>query len=54
MLVVGFQPSGQLFVANEAGAGPEVVTTLGGKSVVANMEQMMTYLDRRMDTKIGW
>lgn len=47
----GLPPTGQLFVANEA--GPEVVTTLGGKSVVANMEQMMTYLDRRMDTKLG-
>lgn len=47
----GFPDVGNLFVANEA--GPEVVTTLGGKSVVANMEQMMTYLDRRIDTKLG-
>lgn len=47
----GFPDVGELFVANES--GPEVVTTLGGKSVVANMEQMMTYLDRRIDTKLG-
>lgn len=47
----GFPKVGELFIANEA--GPEVVTTLGGKGVVANMEQMMTYLDRRIDTKLG-
>lgn len=47
----GLPPVGQVFVANEN--GPEVVSQLGGQSVVANMEQMMRYLDRRIDTKLG-
>lgn len=43
----GLPPVGQLFVANER--GPELVGHIGGQSFVANQNQMMDLLDRKID-----
>lgn len=37
----GFPASGQMFVANEGGAGPEMVGTMGGRTAVANNDQIV-------------
>ena len=42
----GLPPVGQLFVANEK--GPELVGQIGGQSFVANQNQMMDLLDRKL------
>lgn len=42
----GLPPVGQLFVANEK--GPELVGHIGGQSFVANQNQMMELLDRKI------
>ena len=42
----GMPPVGQLFVANEK--GPELVGNLGGRSFVANQNQMIELLDRKI------
>lgn len=42
----GLPPVGQLFVANEK--GPELVGQIGGQSFVANQNQMMDLLDRKI------
>ena len=42
----GMPPVGQLFIANEA--GPELVGQIGGKSFVANQNQMMDLLDKKI------
>lgn len=42
----GLPPVGQLFVANEQ--GPELVGHIGGQSFVANQNQMMDLLDRKI------
>lgn len=42
----GLPPVGQLFVANER--GPELVGSIGGQSFVANQNQMMDLLDRKI------
>ena len=42
----GMPDVGQLFVANEK--GPELVGQIGGKSFVANQNQMMDLLDRKL------
>ena len=42
----GLPPVGQLFVANEK--GPELVGNIGGQSFVANQNQMMDLLDKKM------
>ena len=42
----GLPPVGQLFVANEKGA--ELVGHIGGQSFVANQNQMMELLDRKL------
>lgn len=43
----GLPPVGQLFVANEK--GPELVGQLGGQSFVANQNQMLDLIDKRMN-----
>ena len=47
----GLPPVGQLFVANEK--GPELVGQIGGKSFVANQNQMMDLLDRKIGSANG-
>lgn len=42
----GLPPVGQLFVANEK--GPELVGQIGGQSFVANQNQMMELLDKKI------
>lgn len=42
----GLPPVGQLFVANER--GPELIGNIGGQSFVANQNQMMDLLDRKI------
>lgn len=42
----GLPPAGQLFVANEK--GPELVGQIGGQSFVANQNQMMDLLDKKL------
>lgn len=42
----GMPPVGQLFIANEK--GPELVGQIGGKSFVANQNQMMDLLDKKI------
>lgn len=42
----GLPPVGQLFVANEK--GPELVGQIGGQSFVANQEQMMALIDKKI------
>ena len=42
----GLPPVGQLFVANEK--GPELVGQIGGQSFVANQNQMMNLLDKKI------
>ena len=42
----GLPPVGQLFVANEK--GPELVGQIGGQSFVANQNQMLDLLDRKI------
>ena len=42
----GLPPVGQMFVANEKGA--ELVGHIGGKTFVANQNQMMELLDRKL------
>ena len=42
----GLPPVGQLFIANER--GPELVGHIGGKSFVANQNQMMDLLDKKL------
>ena len=42
----GLPPVGQLFVANEK--GPELVGHIGGQSFVANQNQMMELLDKKI------
>jgi len=42
----GLPPVGQLFIANEK--GPELVGQIGGQSFVANQNQMMDLLDRKI------
>lgn len=42
----GLPPVGQLFIANEK--GPELVGQIGGQSFVANQNQMMDLLDRKL------
>lgn len=42
----GLPPVGQIFVANER--GPELVGNIGGQSFVANQNQMMDLLDRKI------
>ena len=42
----GLPPVGQLFVANEK--GPELVSQIGGQSFVANQNQMMQLLDKKI------
>jgi hypothetical protein len=44
----GLPPVGQLFVANER--GPELVGSIGGQSFVANQNQMMDLLDKKIGT----
>lgn len=44
----GLPPVGQLFVANEK--GPELVGQIGGQSFVANQNQMMDLLDKKIGT----
>lgn len=43
----GLPPVGQLFVANEK--GPELVGQIGGQSFVANQNQMMSLLDKKIN-----
>ena len=40
----GFVPKGQLFIANEA--GPELVSTMGGQTAVANNDQIIAGIQR--------
>lgn len=47
----GLPPVGQLFVANER--GPELVGQIGGQSFVANQNQMMDLLDRKIGNTDG-
>ena len=47
----GLPPVGQLFVANEK--GPELVGHIGGQSFVANQNQMMDLLDRKISSSGG-
>lgn len=47
----GLPPVGQLFVANEQ--GPELVGHIGGQSFVANQNQMMDLLDRKIGNAGG-
>lgn len=47
----GLPPVGQLFVANEN--GPELVGQIGGKSFVANQNQMMNLLDKKIGNASG-
>lgn len=47
----GLPPVGQLFVANEK--GPELVGQIGGKSFVANQNQMMNLLDKKIGNASG-
>ena len=47
----GLPPVGQLFVANEK--GPELVGHIGGQSFVANQNQMMDLLDRKIGNSGG-
>jgi outer membrane lipoprotein SlyB len=42
----GLPPVGQLFIANEK--GPELVGQIGGQSFVANQNQMMDLLDKKL------
>ena len=42
----GLPPVGQMFIANEK--GPELVGQIGGKSFVANQNQMMDLLDKKI------
>lgn len=42
----GMPPVGQIFIANEK--GPELVGQIGGKSFVANQNQMMDLLDKKI------
>ena len=42
----GLPPVGQLFVANER--GPELVGQIGGQSFVANQDQMMALIDKKI------
>lgn len=37
----GFPPDGQLFIANETGAGPELIGQIGNKTAVANSAQII-------------
>ena len=45
----GMPKAGQVFVANEK--GPELVGQIGGQSFVANQNQMMNLLDKKLETK---
>lgn len=47
----GLPPVGQLFVANER--GPELVGHIGGQSFVANQNQMMDLLDKKIGNGNG-
>lgn len=47
----GLPPVGQLFVANEK--GPELVGHIGGQSFVANQNQMMDLLDKKIGNAGG-
>lgn len=47
----GLPPVGQLFVANEK--GPELVGHIGGQSFVANQNQMMDLLDKKIGNAQG-
>ena len=47
----GLPPAGQLFVANEK--GPELVGHIGGQSFVANQNQMMELLDKKIGNASG-
>lgn len=47
----GLPPVGQLFVANEK--GPELIGHIGGQSFVANQNQMMELLDRKIGNAGG-
>ena len=47
----GLPPVGQLFVANEK--GPELVGQIGGQSFVANQNQMMNLLDKKIGNASG-
>ena len=47
----GLPPVGQLFVANES--GPELVGHIGGQSFVANQNQMMDLLDKKIGSSNG-
>lgn len=42
----GMPPVGQIFIANEK--GPELIGQIGGKSFVANQNQMMDLLDKKI------
>ena len=47
----GLPPVGQLFIANEK--GPELVGHIGGQSFVANQNQMMDLLDKKIGNAGG-
>ena len=47
----GLPPVGQMFIANER--GPELVGQIGGKSFVANQNQMMDLLDKKISNAGG-
>ena len=42
----GMPPIGQIFIANEK--GPELIGNIGGQSFVANQNQMMDLLDKKI------
>ena len=37
----GYPPAGQLFIANESGAGAELVGTVGGRTAVASNDDIL-------------
>lgn len=47
----GLPPVGQMFIANEK--GPEIVGHIGGQSFVANQNQMMDLLDKKLGNANG-
>ena len=51
LAIGGMPPAGQLFVANEK--GPELVGQIGGQSFVANQNQMMELLDKKIGNVQG-
>ena len=47
----GMPQVGQMFIANEK--GPELVGQIGGKSFVANQNQMMDLIDKKLQNSGG-